>query len=165
MHFNHEPTSWGPGMWLSIHIHAYRADNMLPPATGRSMFVVHMTESVAPFLPCLKCREHCKEYIQKTDPIKNLLKNLTVPRSCSTWAWKFHNAVNDRLGKLYKPSLNEVWKYISDLEKGKGCDDCAISSSPPHATTTGKEEVDSDEAGKRRMSKVKKLTLRRQNID
>lgn len=134
MQFNTDTSSWGPGLWFAIHLHAHVADS----TDNRKAFVDFVKKGVSEHLPCLKCRTHCKEYIQKQDPIDNLLsKSPTV--SCLVWSWKFHNAVNERTGSKYKPSIQDLSTYLQTLREGGGCEDCSIKAPtlpPPPSTAS-----------------------------
>jgi hypothetical protein len=95
----------------------------------RKSFVNFMKIGIAEYLPCLKCRQHCKEYIEKHDPVDKLL-TLGQGSSCLQWSWKFHDAVNLREQKKYRPTSEELSAYLKMLREGGGCEDCSVKPSP-----------------------------------
>lgn len=123
MQFNQETSCWGPGVWLSIHISAYRADKRRTPQS----FIIDLKDK-SDFLPCLDCRRHCKEYITKIDPLDNV-------KACLLWSWKFHDKVNERIKNAYRPTFEELYEYLKGLEDGKGCEDCKVKPLPPSQPT------------------------------
>lgn len=122
MQFNQETSCWGPGIWLSIHILAFRSDKR----SNLQQFITYMKD-VSDFLPCLDCRKHCKEYISKLDPVDNV-------KACLYWSWKFHDKVNEITKNSYRPTFIQLQEYIDGLESGKGCEDCKVKPLPPTPT-------------------------------
>ena len=43
-------------------------------------------------LPCPECRQHASEYLKENPP------DFSSSSALQVWAWRFHNAVNARLG-------------------------------------------------------------------
>lgn len=60
-------------------------------------------------LPCAECRGHSKEYISENPP------DLSSSQSLQVWAWRFHNAVNERLGKALLPFAAYSQLYLSEM--------------------------------------------------
>lgn len=77
---------WGPGRWQSIHVTAAWA-NTPDKVKIFNMWIRDQIEH----LPCEDCRNHAREYIQYNPP--------DHAEDPFIWSWRFHNAVNRRLGK------------------------------------------------------------------
>jgi len=112
------PSVWGPVLWEVLH--AVGAQGGRSPASIRGdeerelKWLFNNLESV---IPCAECRKHLAEY-RRAHPVPDAAEGFAV------WAWTFHNAVNERLGKAQVPftqvlsteNPKELWKkYISIL--------------------------------------------------
>jgi len=86
-----DPKKIGPGYWDRIHSTALSADEYT-----KQMGFVQWMKNMCEDFPCRKCSKHCKEYLHKNPPKDSVGKGAMA---MFIWAWKFHNAVNQRLGK------------------------------------------------------------------
>ena len=95
-----DPRYIGPGYWVIIHKKAFEANTI----EKQKAFVEFVKDACYTF-PCNNCREHCTEYIKQFDPSvyigKVILDELGQSQiwGMFIWAWQFHNAVNQRIGK------------------------------------------------------------------
>lgn len=80
----------GPGMWFIIHAEGARVRN----SYGHAVYTQHMLERSERF-PCGACRGHFTAYMQ-AHPLSEVKPNGV---DILHWSFKFHNAVNARLGK------------------------------------------------------------------
>ena len=93
------PEYVGPGAWVTLHKQSFLAREK----PEQNEFIKYMTNLCYTF-PCLHCRVHCSDYISK-NPIndyKNIeveIQGMLLSLGMFIWTWKFHNAVNLRLGK------------------------------------------------------------------
>jgi len=151
---NTDPKYIGPGIWNIIHQRAYSARTNQQQLS----YISFMKETCYTF-PCLVCKGHCTEYI-KNHPLEDYLSILVdidgsqVALGMFVWSWKFHNAVNTRLGKTIM-NWNTSYNIFSDTENkvcSKNCLDAGIAHSAPilppkiilgkvdNIGTTGKQE-------------------------
>lgn len=75
------------GIWHVIHLTAAWATS----EPKIKFFIEWIHEVIQEKLPCEECRGHMKRYLEEHPPGAEV--NMFV------WSWKFHNAVNTRLGK------------------------------------------------------------------
>ena len=91
------PSYVGPGTWNVIHSLAIMAHTQ----QEQEAFILTMNKIAASF-PCHLCREHTLQYI-KTFPMEDYknayINNKEEKLGMFIWTWKFHNAVNHRIGK------------------------------------------------------------------
>ena len=110
------PSSWGPRAWYWLHAAAISYPASPPKPVHRAMHV--RLWAFLRSLPCAACRGHALAYARAHPPA------LDGSREFQTWAWKFHNAVNRRLGKphcspeeyreIYQHELGRAyWPYLS----------------------------------------------------
>lgn len=85
------PTSFGPGMWATIHILSFNANTK----SDQIQFIKTM-KIIVNNIPCETCRGHAKEYV-KTHKMEEFLNEKGY--GMFMYTWKFHNTVNQRLGK------------------------------------------------------------------
>ena len=98
---NSNPKYIGPGTWNVIHTLAINAKTK----KEQLIFITQM-KIICEQFPCDKCSNHCKEYI-KNHPMEEYVGTTLLPNSSESdtqlgmfiWSWKFHNAVNYRIGK------------------------------------------------------------------
>lgn len=138
-----DPKYVGPGTWNVAHRQAYRARTR----KQQLEFIVFMKEICTGF-PCHICRGHCTEYI-KNHPMEEYVGMLVevngqrVALGLFVWTWKFHNAVNARIGKPIM-AWETAYNLYSDKENlvcSKNCldaADSAIGQTPPIAIPTSK---------------------------
>lgn len=75
-----------PGLWCALHVGAARSS-----ADTRAAFA-RLVDDVVASIRCSKCRAHARAYVADNPPAR-------ADEDPFTWAWRFHNAVNARLGK------------------------------------------------------------------
>ena len=74
-----DPKIWGSHVWATIHV----------LALNESKNFAAFLDSLEHLLPCKKCRMHFQEYKSKNPLLGNAFE----------WTVRFHNAVNQKLGK------------------------------------------------------------------
>lgn len=90
----------GPGLWFSIHFQAVRAVD----PEGKMQFTQFINQLLINF-PCTSCVEHFRSFLS-ANPLINYWH---VERGLFKWSVKFHNSVNEKLGKAvmsYSDALN-----------------------------------------------------------
>jgi len=110
------PEYIGPGYWASWHIKSLQADTK----ERKSEIARNIAIDIS-YFPCMKCRNHAKEYI-KGKPLMPAVRS-GDPLSLFKWTVEFHNAVNLRLGK---PMIN--WQKAEKLWSGENVclEDCGM---------------------------------------
>lgn len=107
-------SEWGPRGWAWIHVEAINFPARPAGADRRAMFARFW--AFVQTLPCPECQKHATDYTRDYPP------DFSCSAGFQTWAWRFHNAVNRRLGKPlmqaedYRRSYSEeisqsYWKY------------------------------------------------------
>lgn len=105
------PEKFGPGTWFTMHTFAKMCDRQ---KKERQHFISFLNNVIRK-LPCKVCRKHSNLYINE-HPLKD-------DEEVFMWTWKFHNNVNERLGKRVVPyeEANEMFAnaeiIIEDGEK------------------------------------------------
>lgn len=89
-----DPTYWGPGVWITVHLWALNLN-----LTDNDAFVNFMT-NVVNTLPCHMCRGHAQTYL-RDNPLK---PSRTDPMWAFFWTVDMHNSVNKRKGR-------DTWSY------------------------------------------------------
>jgi len=120
---NTDPRYIGPGYWTIIHKRAYEANTV----KKQQEFVEFVKEACYTF-PCNNCKSHCTEYIKNFDPAAYIGKTIVDEFGQEQmwglfiWAWQFHNAVNQRIGKPQMEFLTAL-ELFSKLPEicGPGC--------------------------------------------
>jgi hypothetical protein len=79
---------WGPDRWDDLHSFAKTSKLHLHKNDILQALIVKLRK-----IPCMKCRYHAFDYLQN-NPV-----DLGNNEKFEIWMWKFHNAVNERLGK------------------------------------------------------------------
>lgn len=114
-----DPTKFGPGMWISIHTLALRANTQ-----EKKKEYVEEVISLVESIKCGECHGHATEYLKK-NPIEKYFNVKDVKSGaeigCFKWSWVFHNAVNKRLGKKELDFNTALMKYIPSKEKCTNC--------------------------------------------
>ncbi|GFR89101.1 sulfhydryl oxidase [Elysia marginata] len=82
---------WGPCGWAWLHTQAINFPEHPTKLDQMAMFARFW--SFIQTLPCLECRIHSTKYAREYPP------DFSGSAGFQTWAWRFHNAVNYRLGK------------------------------------------------------------------
>ena len=98
---------WGPRGWYWLHTQAinYAAD----PSEQDRMGMRNRFWAFIQSLPCPECRLHATRYARLYPP------NFSGGSAFQTWAWRFHNAVNHRLGKPLMDCEEYRKTYASEL--------------------------------------------------
>lgn len=86
-----DPEKWGPHTWATLHSFALRSDTLNTIDTFNTFLT-----TLEVLIPCTKCRNDFKIYIQTLKP--------QIGKAFQ-WTVDFHNHVNKKLGK---PILNFV---------------------------------------------------------
>jgi hypothetical protein len=91
------PTTFGPGIWYTIHINSRNAINDETKNKFKDFI-----ETTISNLPCHTCQQHAISYYQ-TNPLSDFwnVKENGKEIGLFKWAWNFHNTVNNRLKKPY----------------------------------------------------------------
>lgn len=106
---------WGPRGWYWLHVQAINYPASPKPADRTAAFARFW--SFVQTLPCPECQQHALAYARQYPP------DFSGSSGFQTWAWRFHNAVNYRLGKplmsaeeyqlMYKTEMDQsYWKYV-----------------------------------------------------
>jgi hypothetical protein len=82
---------WGPRGWRWLHVTAIGYP--LRPTPGEARAAAERISGFVGHIPCPECRGHAARYVRRR-PLA-----LENSDSLQVWAWRFHNAVNARLGK------------------------------------------------------------------
>lgn len=98
---------WGPRAWHWLHLMAinYPPDPSENDMARARVRIGRFIQS----LPCADCRIHAAAYIAAVPPDASDAQSLQV------WAWRFHNAVNRRLGKRQFPFAAYRQLYLSEM--------------------------------------------------
>ena len=98
------PTIWGPKLWKVLHCIGYysaRSPEIMKRDVKREFdWLLVNLETI---IPCIECRQHLEEY-KKINGYPLTISDI------SEWMWKFHEAVNTRLGKPSVPYRNDIGK-------------------------------------------------------
>ena len=97
---NASKKQWGPKKWDRLHKIAIGYPRRPSPADARVAY--RSIWALVVNLPCAECREHAARYVTRNPP------DLANTETLQIWAWRFHNAVNARLGKR----LVSYWEYL-----------------------------------------------------
>jgi FAD-linked sulfhydryl oxidase len=89
------PEVWGPAFWFSLHNGAQQYPINASPFWSKRMRA--FIEGIPVMLPCEKCANHAAAFIEaNTDEIQRAVQGR---ESLFDFFVKFHNYVNERLGK------------------------------------------------------------------
>ena len=98
------PTIWGPKLWKVLHCFGYystRSPEIMRNDVKREFdWLLVNLETI---IPCIECRQLLEEY-------KRINGYPLTITDISEWIWKFHEAVNTRLGKPSVPYRNDIGK-------------------------------------------------------
>jgi hypothetical protein len=111
-----DPAYVGPGYWNLIHQTAWN----IKTDEDVQLFVELMDKIKTEF-PCKTCREHCVQYMNE-NPMEEYIAIEHEGKRIGlfVWSWKFHNAVNARIGKPIM-SWNTAYSMYSSTECGTTC--------------------------------------------
>jgi hypothetical protein len=82
---------WGPQAWQWLHEQSIQYPSQ--PSSAMKAAAHAQFWSFIHGLPCAECRIHATQYAQDYPP------DFSSGERFQTWSWRFHNAVNYRLGK------------------------------------------------------------------
>lgn len=99
--------TWGPQGWNWAHNLAisYPANPSLADARVAHLRLMNFISN----LPCAECRYHATCYVANNPPA--LASSLTF----QSWFWRFHNAVNLRLGKPFYSYDRYLEDYADEI--------------------------------------------------
>jgi len=103
------PAVWGPKLWKLLHIVGYysaRVPEIMKKDAKRE--VDWMLAHLETIVPCVVCRLHIEEY-------RRTVAGPATLEAVGEWLWRFHEAVNARLGKTGIPFSSELGK----IEQGE----------------------------------------------
>tara|TARA_R100000664_G_C2733793_1_gene123770 strand:- start:243 stop:614 length:372 start_codon:yes stop_codon:yes gene_type:complete len=102
--YNNSPEYFGPGYWISWHLKAYKANTYEKKVEVSRSIVIDVSN-----LPCMTCRKDALEYIRKNQLMPSVKDK--DPLSIFKWTVKFHNFVNEKLGKeiVNFQTAEEMW--------------------------------------------------------
>lgn len=110
-----DPKYTGPGTWNLLHRVSFKARNR-----QQQLSFIELTKETCYGFSCGTCKGHCTEYI-KNHPLEEYLDVLVdingelIAIGMFVWTWKFHNAVNARIGKPIM-SWETAYNLYSDTE-------------------------------------------------
>ncbi len=124
-----DPKIIGPGIWFKMHLDAVYA---ITDST-KSTFI-HNINILCDNFKCKNCQDHFRKFITNNNLIDywNIKDNNGSDIGFFKWTWELHNQVNRFLGK-YEPSLEEAYKYYSNVDSGV-CFDCGDNKSSEQRT-------------------------------
>lgn len=102
---------WAPAAWKTLHVLSFAVTDAESEIHWRAL-----VNAYSKLIPCKKCSEHMQEYVASTP----------VDSNAPEWSWRFHNAVNYRLGKPRYP-----WKEFVRAYKPAGNLTCQIPKTMP----------------------------------
>lgn len=98
---------WGPPRWYWLHTQAINYPVSPTDEDKATMFALFW--AFVRTLPCEECRGHATGYARAYPP------DFSGSEGLQTWAWRFHNAANKRLGKEVMPAAEYTKKYSEEL--------------------------------------------------
>lgn len=104
------PNEWGSSAWNFLHCVASTYPEH--PSREEQQQYLLFFQSLGPILPCRLCRPHYQSYLERF-PIEEALESRC---RLSDYLFKFHNHVNQRLGKpLYRK--HDLKQYFGQKSK------------------------------------------------
>lgn len=91
--FLRSTTEWGPSYWYVLHTSSFSYP--LEPTSVHKKITVDFLNLLPSLLPCPTCRDHARDFIQKS----NLNAAVQSREQLIEFYVTFHNAVNARLNK------------------------------------------------------------------
>ena len=133
----HDPRYIGPGIWFNMHLDAAEAKTR-----AEQVLTVERFRRLQQRFPCLKCKEHFKEYLDRHPPEQIVG---TSQEALFRWSVEFHNAVNAFTGKAqvsYADAHNIF--YIPDfIVCSADCTDSDDDSTNNNAVSQGEYKTGS----------------------
>jgi len=106
---------WGPAAWVFLHTITFSYPEK--PSREMKRIFKNFFKSICSILPCVYCRQSYSKYcMSKGSPLALTSEVLSSRKSLSTWLYKIHDAVNERLEKTDRPSYEAVKKMYSCFE-------------------------------------------------
>lgn len=98
---------WGPRGWNWLHVTAinYPQD----PTLAEARLAFRRIWNFITHLPCAECRAHAVQFVLRHPP------DLSSTFGLQAWVWRFHNAVNYRLGKRVIPYEEYLAVYADEI--------------------------------------------------
>jgi hypothetical protein len=101
---------WGPQGWYWLHTQAIKYPVSPSKADQAAMFARFW--AFIQTLPCPECKYHATAYARAYPP------DFSGSAGFQTWAWRFHNAVNLRLGKPLMSAEEYQATYEAETTRG-----------------------------------------------
>jgi len=126
-----DPKYIGPGTWNVIHRIAFKAR-----IHDKQIIFIELMKEICYGFTCIVCKDHCTEYI-KNHPMEEYIDVLVdingecIPIGMFVWTWKFHNAVNARLGKPIM-SWDTVYNLYADNDNLVCSKNCSEANDSVH---------------------------------
>jgi hypothetical protein len=102
-------SEWGPRGWHWLHTEA--VDYPASPSKTDRLAAFARVWSFLRTLPCPECRVHATNYAREYPP------DFSGSAGYQTWAWRFHNAANYRLGKPLMPAEEYRTAYAEEIAR------------------------------------------------
>jgi hypothetical protein len=103
------PSLWGKPFWFSLHFGALNYTDS--PSDDMIKMSVGFITGIPVMLPCVICRNHAFEYINKRRD--TLYKVSSSKESLFRFYWEFHNEVNGKNGKR-QISISEAYDIFEN---------------------------------------------------
>ena len=100
---------WGQHGWSMLHLFGTNKDSIAFPKEEWLQYINLLKLFIeAPLSGCPECEEHFNLYLTTNNP-----ELVTTAKSAAEWGWRFHNSVNQRLGKpvLTYEQAAKMWKW------------------------------------------------------
>ena len=112
-HSKPEPKDvWAPREWYKLHWCAIRYPSNPTEAEKKRMLLLFW--NCIHNLPCGYCLKHAKKYTRSYPP------DFSGSEEFQTYLWRFHNAVNKRLGKPLMSAKDYRAVYAQELNSQYG---------------------------------------------
>lgn len=103
-----DPAYIGPGAWTLLEAEALEARTYQQQVE----YAKYVRRTQKNF-PCTHCKKHFADYLVYDPPEKSIDPNDRY--AMARWIWKFHNAVNKRLGKPFYDWNTFIGKHEPDV--------------------------------------------------
>jgi FAD-linked sulfhydryl oxidase len=99
------PSQFGPAFWFTLHNSSLNYP--MQPSRIAQKTMKSFIEALPMLLPCKNCSKHALEFLARSS-IDQAVQNR---QSLFYFFWRFHNHVNERLGKPHLPFLTTIRMY------------------------------------------------------
>jgi hypothetical protein len=99
------PARFGPSFWFTLHNSSLNYP--LRPSRIAQKTMKAFIEALPMLLPCQNCSAHAMEFLSQSS-LDQAVRNR---QSLFYFFWRFHNHVNERLGKPHLPFLTALKMY------------------------------------------------------